>query len=102
MLRRSLDGADRFDPLTSPATAVGLLVALTMPLYFVKLGGAGDGYREGRDGERALLVSEETRSWIRLSGFRPADFRGTAALSNGSGVAPQPLGGGRPSAPTSS
>jgi len=36
---------------------------------------SGDGYREGREEERALLASEETRSWIRLSGFRPSDFR---------------------------
>jgi predicted glycoside hydrolase/deacetylase ChbG (UPF0249 family) len=36
---------------------------------------SGDGYREGRNDERALLASVETRSWIRLSGFRPADFR---------------------------
>jgi len=40
---------------------------------------SGDGYREGRDDERALLASEETRSWIRLSGFRPSDFRGGEA-----------------------
>jgi 4-amino-4-deoxy-L-arabinose transferase-like glycosyltransferase len=36
-----VDGADRFNPLTSPAVAVGLLVGLTMPLFFLKLGGAG-------------------------------------------------------------
>jgi dolichyl-phosphate beta-glucosyltransferase len=37
---------------------------------------SGDSYLEGREGELALLVSEETRSWIRLSGFCPYDFRG--------------------------
>lgn len=36
---------------------------------------SGDSYREGREDERALLASEDTRSWIRLSGFRPANFR---------------------------
>jgi predicted glycoside hydrolase/deacetylase ChbG (UPF0249 family) len=36
---------------------------------------SGDSYREGREDELALLDSEETRSWIRLSGFRPSDFR---------------------------
>jgi dolichyl-phosphate beta-glucosyltransferase len=36
---------------------------------------SGDEYREGREHEQALLTSEETRSWIRLSGFRPSDFR---------------------------
>jgi dolichyl-phosphate beta-glucosyltransferase len=36
---------------------------------------SGDGYREGREDEQALLTSEETRSWIRLSGFLPSDFR---------------------------
>jgi 4-amino-4-deoxy-L-arabinose transferase-like glycosyltransferase len=41
MSRRSVDGDGRFNPLTSPAAAVGLLVALTLPLFFVKLGGAG-------------------------------------------------------------
>lgn len=40
---------------------------------------SGDRYRGGRDVERALLASEETRSWIRLSGFRPSDFRGELA-----------------------
>jgi len=39
------------------------------------LRGSGDGYQEGRDDERVLLAAEETRSWIRLSGFRPSDFR---------------------------
>lgn len=67
-----------------------------------ELRASGDAYREGRDDERALLVSEETRSWIRLSGFRPADFRGIGALSKSSGGAPQPLSGARPTAPTSS
>jgi predicted glycoside hydrolase/deacetylase ChbG (UPF0249 family) len=36
---------------------------------------SGDSYLEGREEELALLASEETRSWIRLSGFRPSDFR---------------------------
>ena len=36
---------------------------------------SGDGYFEGREREQALLAAEETRSWIRLSGFRPSDFR---------------------------
>jgi predicted glycoside hydrolase/deacetylase ChbG (UPF0249 family) len=63
---------------------------------------SGDAYRDGRDDERALLVSEETRSFIRLSGFRSADFRGLGALRKQSGGAPQPLSGARPSAPTSS
>lgn len=67
-----------------------------------ELRASGDGYREGREGERALLVSEETRSWIRLSGFRPSDFRGSAGLASGSGGAPQPLGDAPPNAPTSS
>ena len=35
------DFAGRFNPWASPAFAVGLLVALAVPLYFVKLGGAG-------------------------------------------------------------
>jgi predicted glycoside hydrolase/deacetylase ChbG (UPF0249 family) len=37
---------------------------------------SGDAYVEGRDAERALLASEEARSWFRLSGFRAGDFRG--------------------------
>jgi dolichyl-phosphate beta-glucosyltransferase len=36
---------------------------------------SGDAYRAGREREAALLTSEETRSWIRLSGFTPSDFR---------------------------
>ena len=36
---------------------------------------SGDGYRGDRKSEHALLAAEETRSWIRLSGFRPSDFR---------------------------
>jgi dolichyl-phosphate beta-glucosyltransferase len=36
---------------------------------------SGDTYREGREHEQALLASEETRSWIRLSGFAPSSFR---------------------------
>ena len=36
---------------------------------------SGDSYREGREEERALLASAETRSWMRLSGFRPTSFR---------------------------
>jgi dolichyl-phosphate beta-glucosyltransferase len=55
---------------------------------------SGDGYQTGRDDERALLAAEETRSWIRLSGFRPSDFR------TGPGVAPQPPTGGLPTART--
>jgi dolichyl-phosphate beta-glucosyltransferase len=36
---------------------------------------SGDRYRDGRSEERALLGSEEARSWIRLSGFLPSTFR---------------------------
>lgn len=39
------------------------------------LDASGDSYTAGRDDERALLTSEETRSWIHLSGFRATDFR---------------------------
>jgi predicted glycoside hydrolase/deacetylase ChbG (UPF0249 family) len=39
---------------------------------------SGDGYSEGREHEQALLASEETRSWILLSGFAPSDFRAPA------------------------
>jgi predicted glycoside hydrolase/deacetylase ChbG (UPF0249 family) len=39
---------------------------------------SGDSYRDGREGERALLASEETRSWFRLSDFSPSDFRARA------------------------
>lgn len=41
MPRQNAGGAGRFDPWTSPAAAVGLLVALAVPLFFVKLGAAG-------------------------------------------------------------
>jgi 4-amino-4-deoxy-L-arabinose transferase-like glycosyltransferase len=37
----SVDVAGRLDPWTSPRAAVGLLVALAVPLFFVKLGAAG-------------------------------------------------------------
>jgi dolichyl-phosphate beta-glucosyltransferase len=40
---------------------------------------SGDAYQEGRDDERTLLAAEETRAWIRLSGFRPSDFRAAEA-----------------------
>jgi 4-amino-4-deoxy-L-arabinose transferase-like glycosyltransferase len=36
-----VEGAGRFDPPRSPVVAVGLLVFLAVPLFFVKLGGAG-------------------------------------------------------------
>jgi 4-amino-4-deoxy-L-arabinose transferase-like glycosyltransferase len=39
MLVRNEDGARRFEPPMSPAFAVGLLVALALPLYFLRLGG---------------------------------------------------------------
>jgi dolichyl-phosphate beta-glucosyltransferase len=39
------------------------------------LDASGDDYRGDREAEHAMLVSEETRSWIRLSGFTPSDFR---------------------------
>jgi 4-amino-4-deoxy-L-arabinose transferase-like glycosyltransferase len=41
MLNPSADVVDRLDPRTSPTAAVGLLVALAVPLFFVKLGAAG-------------------------------------------------------------
>jgi len=36
---------------------------------------SGDTYGEGREDEHAFLVSEDARSWLRLSGFRLSDFR---------------------------
>ena len=42
---------------------------------------SGDSYRDGRRLERALLFSEETRSWLRLSGFSPTDFRDVGSRS---------------------
>lgn len=41
MPRRIADSVGFFNPRTSPTAAVGLLVALAVPLFFVKLGSAG-------------------------------------------------------------
>jgi predicted glycoside hydrolase/deacetylase ChbG (UPF0249 family) len=69
-LRAALQGA-------RPGETIELVVHPGFP--DAALRASGDGYQEGRDDERALLVAEETRSWIRLSGFRPSDFRAAEA-----------------------
>lgn len=72
-----------------PGETIELVVHPGFPDAALKA--SGDGYQSGRDDEHALLAAEETRSWIRLSGFRPSDFRG---------VAPPPPTGGLPTART--
>ncbi len=68
-LRASLQGA-------RPGETIELVVHPGFPDEGLR--DSGDGYRDGREGERALLAAEETRSWFRLNGFRPSDFRARA------------------------
>ena len=68
-LRASLQGA-------RPGETIELVVHPGFPDDGLRA--SGDAYSEGREEELLLLASEETRSWIRLSGFRPSDFRAPA------------------------
>jgi dolichyl-phosphate beta-glucosyltransferase len=71
--RATLEDLREFFSRVRPGETIELVVHPGFP--DAALSASGDRYREGRQREHDLLVSEEARAWIGLSGISLCDFR---------------------------